>query len=76
VVRDAAELERARGILGPESEVDADNRRVSVPAKDRLTALTHTARALEDAGIAVEDIGLRRPTLDEVFLELTGGAAK
>ena len=29
-------------------------------------------RALSDAGVAVDDIGLRRPTLDDVFLELTG----
>jgi ABC-2 type transport system ATP-binding protein len=29
-------------------------------------------RALQDAGIAAEDIALRRPTLDEVFLQLTG----
>ena len=32
-------------------------------------------RALDDAGVAVEDISLRRPTLDEVFLALTGRAA-
>ncbi|WP_170318777.1 ATP-binding cassette domain-containing protein [Allorhizocola rhizosphaerae] len=76
VVRSASDLETTRGILGPESEVDVDNRRVSVPVKDRLATLTQVARALEDAGIAVEDIGLRRPTLDEVFLELTGGASK
>ena len=37
-----------------------------------MAALTEAARALADAGIAVEDIALRRPTLDEVFLHLTG----
>jgi ABC-2 type transport system ATP-binding protein len=30
------------------------------------------ARALQEAGIAANDLGLRRPTLDDVFLELTG----
>src|SRR5688500_17586974 len=64
VVRDAAEIEKARAVIGAESEVDADSRRISVPVKDRLAALTRIARALEDAGVAVEDIGLRRPTLD------------
>jgi ABC-2 type transport system ATP-binding protein len=37
-------------------------------------ALTDAARILKDRGIRVEDIGLRRPTLDEVFLRLTGRA--
>jgi ABC-2 type transport system ATP-binding protein len=49
---------------------------VSVPVRDRVAALTASARALADAGIAVEDIALRRPTLDEVFLHLTGRAAE
>ena len=34
--------------------------------------MTEPRRALDDAGIAVDDLGLRRPTLDEVFLVLTG----
>ena len=33
-------------------------------------------RAIEDAGIAVYDVGLRRPTLDDVFLTLTGHHAE
>jgi ABC-2 type transport system ATP-binding protein len=39
---------------------------------DRVSALTEVARRLQDDGVVVEDIGLRRPTLDEVFLRLTG----
>ena len=61
---------------GAEAEVDPDTRRVSVPVRDRVAALTSSARALADAGIAVEDIALRRPTLDEVFLHLTGRPAQ
>jgi ABC-2 type transport system ATP-binding protein len=45
---------------------------VSAPVADRVTALTDLARALHEAGIAVEDLGTRRPTLDEAFLHLTG----
>jgi ABC-2 type transport system ATP-binding protein len=40
--------------------------------RDRVAALTEVVRALDDAGIGAEDIALRRPTLDEVFLRLTG----
>ena len=39
---------------------------------DRVAALTEVARGLQDEGIEVEDIGLQRPTLDDVFLRLTG----
>jgi ABC-2 type transport system ATP-binding protein len=59
-------------LAAAEPEVDPDTRRVSAPVADRVAALTAAARALEAAGIAVEDIALRRPTLDEVFLHLTG----
>ena len=44
------------------------------PVNDGVGALTEVARTLQDRGIGVEDIGLRRPTLDEVFLRLTGRA--
>jgi ABC-2 type transport system ATP-binding protein len=59
-------------VAGAEPEVDRDTRRVSAPVRDRVTALTEVVRALDDAGIGAEDIALRRPTLDEVFLRLTG----
>jgi ABC-2 type transport system ATP-binding protein len=78
VVRDAAAIPAAVAIVqraagaAAEVTVDPDRRRISVPARDRASALTETARALEEAGVVVEDIGLRRPTLDEVFLALTG----
>ncbi len=42
------------------------------PVTDRVAALTEVARTLQDEGVAVEDIGLRRPSLDDVFLRLTG----
>ena len=58
-----------------EPEIDNDNRRVSGRVSDRVSALTYVARQLQDDGMGVEDIGLRRPTLDEVFLRLTGRRA-
>jgi ABC-2 type transport system ATP-binding protein len=59
-------------VAAAEPEVDPDTRRVSAPVHDRVAALTEAARELDAAGVVVEDIALRRPTLDEVFLHLTG----
>ncbi|MGW7354625.1 hypothetical protein ACWGJA_25405, partial [Streptomyces sp. NPDC054784] len=56
--------------------VDRDRRLVSAPVRDRMAALTATVRALDAAGIRAEDIALRRPTLDEVFLHLTGDTTR
>ncbi|MFH9999892.1 ATP-binding cassette domain-containing protein [Streptomyces globisporus] len=51
---------------------DTPTRRVHAQVADRVAALTEVVRSLQDDGIAVEDIGLRRPSLDDVFLRLTG----
>jgi ABC-2 type transport system ATP-binding protein len=63
-------------VADAETETDPDTRRASAPVRDRVAALTEVVRALGDAGIAAEDIALRRPTLDEVFLHLTGGRSE
>jgi ABC-2 type transport system ATP-binding protein len=79
VVHDAAELDAAAEIVGrvcaATPDRDTETRQLSAPVTDRVAALADVMRALVDAGIAVEDIGLRRPTLDEAFLHLTGGQA-
>ncbi|MEO3853925.1 ATP-binding cassette domain-containing protein [Acrocarpospora sp. B8E8] len=71
VAASAADLPAVAALLGPYAHIDADARRVSAPAPDRVAALTRAVRGLEEAAIAAEDIGVRRPTLDEVFLRLT-----
>ncbi len=48
---------------------------VSVPVRRRSGAIAEAVRRLTEAGISVDDINLRRPTLDDVFLSLTGHAA-
>ncbi|MER7111127.1 ATP-binding cassette domain-containing protein [Streptomyces sp. NPDC000229] len=73
VVRDTRHLAAAAALVLGTAEVDEDRRLVSAPVEDRMTALTRVVRDLEAAGIEAEDIAVRRPTLDEVFLHLTGG---
>ena len=75
VVRAARDLDVAAGILrdvgaGP-VDVDPQLRRLSVPVTTGVVALTAAVRALQDADVTVEDVGLRRPTLDVVFVHLT-----
>ena len=75
VLRDAGQLGAAVALLPvPKAEisVDPDRRLLSAPVTDRMAALSGVVRALEEAGVEAEDIALRRPTLDEVFLHLTG----
>jgi ABC-2 type transport system ATP-binding protein len=66
----AAELLASLGIEAP--RVDQPARRVAVPVADGTDRLADAVRILSERHIALDDIGLRRPTLDEVFLALTG----
>ncbi|MCC9157813.1 ATP-binding cassette domain-containing protein [Streptomyces parvulus] len=76
VVAERAELPRVVKVVARvcegEPETDEEALRVHAPVTDRVAALTEVARTLQDEGVAVEDIGLRRPSLDDVFLRLTG----
>jgi ABC-2 type transport system ATP-binding protein len=58
--------------IGGEPVIDADGRRVSVGVGVGSDRLVEAVRLLDAAGVVVDDIALRRPTLDEVFLSLTG----
>ncbi|MGA9276452.1 ATP-binding cassette domain-containing protein [Ilumatobacter sp.] len=75
-VTEADQLARAREVLARhavgEVEVDEPVRRLLAPISGGAATLTSTLRALDDEGIAINDVGLRRPTLDDVFLTLTG----
>ncbi len=77
VLRSAADLAAAsdliKAVTGAPPQLDEDARRLGAPVDDRIPALTQIVRGLDDAGIVVEDVTLRRPTLDEVFLHLTHG---
>jgi ABC-2 type transport system ATP-binding protein len=53
-----------------------DDHTVRAPVRRRSGAIAEAVRRLDDAGVAIEDIALRRPTLDDVFIALTGHAAE
>lgn len=55
--------------------VHAEDGEVSAPVTHGIEALSSVLRSLEEAGVEIVDIALRRPTLDDVFLELTGHEA-
>jgi ABC-2 type transport system ATP-binding protein len=66
-------------LAGGTPTVDDHTRRVSVTVKDGRPAsdiLIASLRELDDEGVGVRDVAVRRPTLDDVFLTLTGHAAE
>jgi ABC-2 type transport system ATP-binding protein len=79
VVSDAASVPKARQALvevcgGGEVQVDELSRSLTVPAPDGPQTLMEVLRKLDSEGITLDDVGLRRPSLDDVFLTLTGHA--
>ncbi len=80
VVRDAARLDEAVSILrnstGREPAVDRATGRIITETERGMSVMGAVVRAFEGEGIEVEEMALRQPTLDEVFLKLTGGVAE
>jgi ABC-2 type transport system ATP-binding protein len=80
VVHARDEIDRASQVLARdcagEVGVDAHTRRLTVPASGGAQQLVQVVRDLDEAGIGIDDVALRRPTLDDVFLSLTGHVAE
>ena len=78
VVHGAANLQRAAQLLAPDGSatVEEHTRRITFAAHGGAAELVDVVRQLDEAGIQADDLGLRRPTLDDVFLQLTGHAAE
>jgi ABC-2 type transport system ATP-binding protein len=76
VAADGAELERLAEVLAVQftATVAREQRTVSVPAPQEATDLSRVVQVIRDSGIAVDEVALRRPTLDDAFLALTGHA--
>ena len=76
----SADIPAAMSILGGlsvgEVQVDEQTRRLTAAVTGGADVLRQVLQRLADKGISVVDVGLRRPTLDDVFLTLTGHAAE
>jgi ABC-2 type transport system ATP-binding protein len=76
VLTDPSQVDKARAVLATvavsDVSVDEDGRSLTAPVAGGPPDLMEALRGLDAAGIAVSDVGLRRPTLDDVFLSLTG----
>ncbi|MDQ1744235.1 MAG: type transport system ATP-binding protein, partial [Pseudonocardiales bacterium] len=63
-------------LAGVPVEVQEHNRRIIAPVTGGAGLLMEALRRLDAGGITVLDVALRRPTLDDVFLSLTGHASE
>ncbi len=71
------EFDQVLNVLNDEDvSLDKYERTISIAAKDGVKKLQSTIALLEDANIKVETVALRKPTLDDVFLKLTGHMAE
>ncbi|MEV4937865.1 ATP-binding cassette domain-containing protein [Streptomyces zaomyceticus] len=85
VVHEAGMIGDARDVLGRygiagighgEVSVEQHTRKLTVPVAGGAKLLAEVIRDLDAVGVEIDDIGLRRPTLDDVFISLTGHAAE
>jgi ABC-2 type transport system ATP-binding protein len=80
VIHDPTRLDVARESLARAADCDVDVderlRRLTATARDGSDTIVRVIRELDTAGVDIDDIGLHRPTLDDVFLTLTGHLAE
>ena len=80
VVHDRQHLTTATEVLNRfgqgETTVEQHTRKITVPVAGGAKLLAEVIRDLDAQGVEIDDIGLRRPTLDDVFISLTGHAAE
>ncbi|MEU4341615.1 ATP-binding cassette domain-containing protein [Nocardia sp. NPDC023852] len=77
-LKDLPAIAAALGSLLPQENraaLTADADRIAIPAPDGAKTLAEALRRLDSAGVELVDIALRRPSLDDVFLQLTGHLA-
>ncbi|MER5180223.1 ATP-binding cassette domain-containing protein [Streptomyces sp. NPDC002896] len=72
----APATEVLRGFGKGDVTAESHTRKLTVPVTGGAKLLAEIIRELDTRGIAIDDIGLRRPTLDDVFISLTGHAAE
>lgn len=72
----AETLDSLRSICGAEPQINELTREITVPAVEGAKTLTEVVRVLDGAAIGLHDIALHKPSLDDVFLTLTGHKAE
>jgi ABC-2 type transport system ATP-binding protein len=77
-LEDRADADAAMAALADMSDerLSVDDGVVRVPVRQRQGAIAEAVRRLDEADVSIEDLSLRRPTLDDVFISLTGHAAE
>jgi ABC-2 type transport system ATP-binding protein len=77
-LEDGADVERAVAAIAEISDEApvAEDGWVRAPVRSRRGAIAEAVRRLDGAGVGIQDIALRRPTLDDVFITLTGRSAE
>ncbi|MFZ0044027.1 MAG: ATP-binding cassette domain-containing protein, partial [Solirubrobacteraceae bacterium] len=78
VAADAEAFKELLSVLDGRFELTpiSEQRTISISAPDEVADLARVASAVEDSGVEVDEIALRRPTLDDAFLALTGHSAQ
>lgn len=75
-LQDSADIDKAVEALGlfcaPGCQPQHSNSTVTLPVEDGTQLVPQVVRALDSVGVALIDLGVRQPTLDDVFLSLTG----
>ena len=74
-----ADVDRVIGLvdgIGEKPQLDGDRIYVPIGRRRGVDVLIEATRRIDEAGIGLDDLGVRRPSLDDVFLSLTGHAAE
>jgi len=75
----ASSVDRALGVLRPlatgEPRVEREAHRIVIPVGDGASVLSEVVRRIDGEGMVISELSLHRPSLDDVFLELTGRRA-
>jgi daunorubicin resistance ABC transporter ATP-binding subunit len=78
-VSNPSDLDRAAALLAEvghaQPRIDRDQQLLSIPSAGGTALLLAVGRSFEDEHVALDDLGIRRPSLDDVFLSLTGAPA-
>ncbi|MGH2767954.1 MAG: ATP-binding cassette domain-containing protein, partial [Actinomycetota bacterium] len=65
-----------QAIAGEKAQADPASGRVTIPLRRDGSILPEVVRRLDQAGVEIADLAVRRPTLDDVFMTLTGRGAE